>query len=206
MSGERGYSLLELLLALALLGFITLAMAGGFRFGARAWERSEDKVATIERIQGAQRILRTLLQSAVPRDFDPTIPGDPELFRGTGRGLSFVANASSTLGGGGAVRYRLQVEGDGARRDLVLAWRAAGGERRLVVLSAREISLAYARLDQTGRLIWAGEWLDQSGAPALVRVRATPDDGVWPDLIVRPRIMRDPSCIYNPDTFECRHA
>lgn len=206
MSGERGYSLLELLLALALLGFITLAMAGGFRFGTRAWERSEDKVASIERIQGAQRILRTLLQGAVPRDLDPSQAGDPELFRGTGRSLSFVANASSTLGGGGAVRYRLLIEGIGERRNLVLAWRAAGSERRLAVLSAREISLAYARRDQTGRLIWAGEWLDQSGAPALVRVRASLEDGVWPDLIVRLRIMRDPSCLYNPDTFECRHA
>lgn len=206
MSGERGYSLLELLLALALLGFITLAMAGGFRFGTRAWEHSEEMVAAAERIQGAQRILRTLLQGAVPRDLDPSVPGDPGLFRGTGGRLSFVANASSMLGGGGAVRYRLQVEDGGERRDLVLVWRVAGGERRLVVLSAREISLTYARLDQTGRLVWAGDWLDQSGVPALVRVRARLEDGAWPDLIVRPRIMRDPSCIYNPDTFECRHA
>jgi hypothetical protein len=128
------------------------------------------------------------------------------LFRGTGRGLSLVANASSTLGGGGAVRYRLQVEGASERRNLVLVWRVAGREQRLVVLPAREISLAYARLDQTGRLIWAADWLDQSGTPALVRVRARLDEGAWPDLIVRPRIMRDPSCVYNPDTFECRHA
>ena len=90
------------------------------------------------------------------------MPGDPELFRGTGRGLSFVANASSTLGGGGAVRYRLQIEGVGERRNLVLVWRVAGGEQRVVVLSAREISLAYARLDQSGRLLWTGDWLDHA--------------------------------------------
>jgi general secretion pathway protein J len=88
---EHGFSLLELLIALALLSFIAIAIAGGVRFGARAWEASDMKVDAIERVQGAQNLLRTLLQQTVPRDLDPGIAQDPDLFRGTRERLGFTA-------------------------------------------------------------------------------------------------------------------
>lgn len=210
MRGEQGYSLLELMIALALLGFIAIAIAGGVRFGARAWEASDAKVDAIERVQGAQNLLRTLLQQAVPRDLDPGIAVDPELFRGTSERLAFTAAAPSAFGAGGLRQFELRVERAQGGKRLVLAWRDQGSnERQAIVGGARELRFAYGTLDQNGSLGWTDDWSVQSGAPALVMIRAVFPDGSkarWPDLIVRTRIMRDPSCVYDADVFSCRHG
>jgi general secretion pathway protein J len=208
---ERGYSLLELLIALALLSFIAIAIAGGVRFGARAWEASDTKVDAIERVQGAQNLLRTLLQQAVPRDLDPGIPVDPELFRGTSERVAFTAAAPSAFGAGGLTQFELRVETVQGGKRLVLAWRGADAvaERQAIVGGARDLRFAYGTLDQNGNLGWSDDWTVQSGAPALVMIRAVFPDGSkarWPDLVVRTRIMRDPSCVYDADTFSCRHG
>ena len=38
--GEAGFTLLELLISMTLLGLLMLVVLGGLRFGARAWERN----------------------------------------------------------------------------------------------------------------------------------------------------------------------
>lgn len=210
---NEGYSLLELLIALALLGFIAVAITGGVRFGSRAWEASDTSVAKIERLQGAQSLLRTLLQRAVPRDLDPAFPVDLDLFRGTIASLSFTADAPSSFGVEGATRFDLRVEGDAGARRLVLSWQSANlamAQRRQTLLDGAEtVTLAYAAPDQNGTLQWTEDWSTQSGAPALVMIRATFPRATklrWPTLIARTRIMRDPACVFDAATFVCRHA
>lgn len=208
---EHGFSLLELLIALALLSFIAIAIAGGVRFGARAWEASDMKVDAIERVQGAQNLLRTLLQQTVPRDLDPGIAQDPDLFRGTRERLAFTAAAPSAFASPGLAHFELYVDDARGTKRLMLTWRGATGkaERQAIVDGARELSFAYGVLDQRGNLGWTDDWTVQSGAPQLVMIRAVFPDGSkarWPDLIVRTRIMHDPSCVFDADTFSCRHA
>lgn len=210
---EKGYSLLELLIALALLSFIAIAIAGGIRFGSRAWEVSETNVTAVERMQGAQALLRTLLQRAVPRELDPTFAVDLDLFRGTAAGVTFTADAPSSFGAEGATRFELRVEGDTGARRLVLLWQGANpmvAQRRQTLLDgAQDVTIAYAALDQNGAMQWTAEWGDQSGAPALVMIRATfskSSKARWPTLIARTRIMRDPACVFDAATFACRHA
>lgn len=208
----KGYSLLELVIALALLGFIAVAMSGGVRFGARAWEASEAKVAAIERVQGAQNLLRTLLQRAMPRELDPTFAVDLDLFRGTAGSLSFTATAPSAFGAEGLTRFDLRVEGEPGAQLLVLAWQGAStavpSKTQALIAGAEAITIAYGARD--GDLLrWLDSWSDQSGAPQLVMIRAAfpPGSGRrWPPLIVRTRITQDPLCVYNADTFGCPHA
>ena len=210
MRGDRGYSLLELLIALALIGFIAIAIGSGMRFGARAWERSDAKLDALVRVDGAQSLLRTLLGQAVPRALDPSIAGDPLLFRGTGERLQFSAVAPSAFAAKGIAQFVLSVEGGRDGKRLVLSWQGLNGphEREVILSGAREVTLAYGALDQHGTIDWTADWTEQSGAPALVRVRASFADAAtrWPDLIVRTRIMQDPECIYDADTFGCRHG
>lgn len=208
-----GYSLLELVIALALLGFIALATSGGIQFGARAWEASEAKVEAIERVQGAQNLLRTLLQRAMPRELDPSFAVDLDLFRGTATALTFTANAPSAFGAEGLTRFDLRVDGERGARRLMLTWQSAakGGEARsqTLISGAESIAFAYGAREQGATVAWSDAWQDRSGAPALVTIRAAFPKArgrSWPLFMVRTRITQDPLCLYNADTFGCPHA
>lgn len=208
-----GYSLLELVIALALLGFIAVATSSGVQFGARAWEASEAKVEAIERVQGAQNLLRTLLQRAMPRELDPSFAVDLDLFRGTASTLSFTASAPSAFGAEGLTRFDLRVDGAQGARRLVLSWQSAsrGGEARsqTLISGAETIAISYGEREQGAAMVWSDAWQDKSGAPALVTIRVTFPKGAersWPLFTARTRITQDPLCLYNADTFGCPHA
>ncbi|MFM9862881.1 MAG: type II secretion system protein J [Micropepsaceae bacterium] len=208
----KGYSLLELVIALALLGFIAVAMSGGVRFGARAWELSEAKVEAVERVQGAQTLLRMLLQRAMPRELDPSFAVDLDLFRGTAGSLSFTASAPSAFGAEGLTRFDLRVEGGAGRQQLLLTWqsaaKAAQPKTQVLLSGAESVTIGYGARDGTA-MRWSDSWTDRSGAPQLVLIRASfpPDSNRrWPPLTIRTRITQDPLCVYNADTFGCPHA
>jgi prepilin-type N-terminal cleavage/methylation domain-containing protein len=210
---EAGYTLAELLVVLALLGMMALVMADGMRFGGRVWEASARKAEAIETMSGGQTLLRTVLERIVPRDLDPGIPGDPDLFRASPSRMTFLALAPAAIDAGGLSRFDLEVRAGNGGFELVMSWQPLAGrnarERRIAITGARAITFAYARRDQDGSLVWRNDWADQSGAPDLIMVRVTGQGrGVapWPDLLVRPRISRDPTCIYDPVSFACRHA
>ena len=44
-NGERGFTLLELLIAMTLLGLLMLGLFGGLRLGARVWEAGDARAA-----------------------------------------------------------------------------------------------------------------------------------------------------------------
>lgn len=206
---EAGYTLAELLVVLALLGIMAVVMADAMRFGGRVWEASSRKAGEIETMSGGQSLLRTVLERVVPRDLDPGVPGDPDLFRASPTRMSFLALAPSAIDTGGVSRFELDVRSTAQGQDLVLSWTPLAGnparQQRIAVSRATAITFSYARRDQDGSLVWRNDWADQSGAPDLILVRVRGPQA-WPDLLVRPRISRDPSCIYDPVSFGCRHA
>jgi general secretion pathway protein J len=206
-----GYSLLELLVALALISFIAVAIAGGVRFGSRAWETSDTKLSSVERVDRAQSLLRAVLEQAIPRALDPALAGDPLLFRGGPAQLRFVAQAPAAFGAYGLTQFTLRVSEARDGKRLVLSWPGVDGrpQAQTLVTQARAAIIEYGLRDQTGRIDWLSAWDEQPGAPALVRVRVTfndPSQTRWPDLVVRTRITQDPQCLYDPDTFSCRYG
>ena len=212
-TSQRGYSLAELLVVLALLGMIVVAMSGGMRFGTRLWERSQSLSDQHDGVAGAQSLLRTVFQRIIPRDLDPGIANDPYLFRATPESMTFTAVSPAAVDASEVARFELLVSGEAGRKSLSLVWSPLSGKKvrhvHRLANDAREIEFLFATLDQNGNLAWQKDWIDETGAPALilVRVRHLAGDTVsWPELIVRPRISREPTCIYDPVSFGCRHA
>jgi general secretion pathway protein J len=208
MGDQRGYSLVELVIVLALLGLISLAIAGSLRFGARVWERTEQEIGATETARGGHALLGTLLSHVYPR---AAADGADAAFDGAAGRMTFLTDASSAYGAGGIARVTLSVKGERGAVALVLAHEAetggASAREEVLLGGAERIGFSYAEV-KDGAIVWTDTWAGKTSFPALIRVRVAFAKGAgrWPDLIVRPRIDRAPNCIFDPVSFGCRNG
>ena len=59
-----GFTLVELLVAMTLIGLISVALFGGLRFGARAWEAGNERAESFSQLEVVQSLLRRELNLA----------------------------------------------------------------------------------------------------------------------------------------------
>ena len=62
----KGFTLLELLLALGIVAVMLVIVAGGLRVGLTAWQRGEERTATLDRARGLVVLLERALAGAFP--------------------------------------------------------------------------------------------------------------------------------------------
>lgn len=209
---QAGYSLIELLVVMALMGLIAVAIAGGVRTGTAVWQRTEAAVEGGETARGGHAMLRTVLSHIYPRRREANQAEELTTFSGDRGRMEFAAVAPSSLPVSGLVNFSLTTAHDANSTSLSLSYRAEHGpndEQSNVLLSgAREITFAYAQISDS-EIVWRDDWQGQAAPPALIRIRVAfpPGSGlIWPDLVVRPQIDKDVACIYDPVSFDCRHG
>lgn len=208
MRNQAGYSLIELVIVLALLGLISVAIAGSLRFGSRVWERTEQEIAATETARGGHALLGTLVGHLYPR---AAAEGSDAAFDGSAERMTFLTGASSAYGAGGIARVTLSVKKERGIAALMLSHQAEEGasaaQEEMLLDGAERIGFAYAEINN-GVVAWTDSWAGKTRFPALIRVRAVFPKGAgrWPDLVVRPRIDRAPNCIFDPVSFGCRNG
>ncbi len=115
----RGFTLIELIIALALVALITVLLFSGLRLGGRAW----DGVDAVAERNAEVRSARGFLDRALMQARDLTINYDAEdrqIFAGNATQLEFAAPLSEHVGVPGLYVLRLGLEGRGERSRLVL--------------------------------------------------------------------------------------
>jgi general secretion pathway protein J len=199
--------LIEMLIALTILGMMAAVALGGVRLGVRTWETVGTRVESESHRQIVRGFLRHSLTQVLAVIESSEADGPRPLFTGDGDSLSLVAPLGDHLGLGGAQRLHLAVEEmrDGDARRLVLertlyypprsesgADSAVGGEpeRHVLIEGAARIRFDYLRDDGAGGRDWTGRWADEPTLPVAIRLRVESDDGrpPWPDLIVPLRV------------------
>lgn len=83
---ESGFTLLETLVALVVLGFIMAGLTQGLRFGINAWQAQASALAGRGDLDAAERTLRALIGRMEPGG----MAGQPPLLRGTPHGIAFT--------------------------------------------------------------------------------------------------------------------
>ena len=63
---SRGFTLLELLISLVMIGVIALIIAGAIRLGVRSVSKAEEKIDFLERTRASFHIIDSQIQSQVP--------------------------------------------------------------------------------------------------------------------------------------------
>jgi general secretion pathway protein J len=202
VADEAGLTLIELLVAITLLGLLMAALFGGLQLGARAWERSEERLDQSTRLQVVQDFLRDRLLQAYPLVADDEVGAAGLTFEGTADQLRFVTMMPEHLGAGFA-EFVLAQDDQSDAKDLVVRWRrfdwpALGPvpeeDAQVKVLLARIEFLEISYFGVAGRdqvASWHDQWQGARAIPELIRIRvgfAPEDHRRWPDLVVHPMV------------------
>lgn len=118
-AGAPGFTLVEMLIALSLVGLIVLLLFSGLRLGSRSWEGVE---AAAERT-AELRVVRNFLERALLQARSTRVTFDAEqrlVFAGDAEGLELVAPLAEQIGVPGLYLLRLSLEEGGEHPRLVL--------------------------------------------------------------------------------------
>jgi general secretion pathway protein J len=204
-----GFTLLEVLVAVTLLGLLSVALFGSVRVGAQGWRRAEQHSAANTDAAAVRQLLRRMIVSAKPA-FASADPSDATVaFAGDARSLALIGTLPDALAPGLQGQQRLFVAQIGGARVLVLAWRldlpaSDGGalpETLVPVLDHVDaVRFAYyGAADGDSAPGWSDTWSHRRTLPMLLRVHIDRSgDGVepWPDLVAAPLATVTDECRY----------
>jgi general secretion pathway protein J len=193
---QSGFTLLETLVVVVVLGLLVVGLGHGVRSGMALWGAQQRRLGQTAELDASARLLRTLLTGITPP------PGGAGggvatdiAFKGDAEHLNFVADLPTGLGTTRRADIALTVRNG----NLVLTWTPHLHEIPLgpppppsnteLVAKVARLDIAYwgsAAPDQAAA--WQASWAGPA-PPQLVRIRLVfgKDDGRrWPDLVAAP--------------------
>jgi len=197
-SNSRGFTLVELLVAIMILTLFMTASMGAVRIASRSWAAGQERTDRTEEMRSVAGFLRRqFAQAPVLRVGE----GDDEriAFVGDDKHVRFVSPAPQYAHGPGLITYELAVDTIDDRSALTLTYapfdpgaerfdQPLEGERVVLALDFDEIRFEYFGIeDDKGLYSWRGSWShDAEYYPSAVRIlsRAEAATRGWPDLVI----------------------
>jgi general secretion pathway protein J len=195
---EGGFTLLEMLVAVTVLGLLVIGLTQGVRTGLNLWNVQTRRNATIAELDSTARVLRNVLMSipiqpAAASGTAPVAVG----FKGEPNRITFVGELPTGLGARQPADIAIEIK----LGRVVMAWvphrhetpagpPPAPTETELIS-NVDDLQFAYwGSTSPTSAAAWLTQW-DGPVLPALVRIRLglpKGDPRHWPDLIVAPSL------------------
>lgn len=192
---QTGFTLIELVIAITLMGLTLVALYSGLRLGLNSWNSGEQHAEAINHLRAAQEFLRRQLAQSMTIYQTNEQQEQTVVFSGGPDRIEFVAPMLTHLGQGGL--YRIRVETADGR--LWLRWRVyvrddpEAGELQETVLLNNVSSAEWAYFgadpeDQLGQKpqnppSWRPAWTITEHRPLLVRLTLNLGGQPWPDLV-----------------------
>ncbi|WP_419730939.1 prepilin-type N-terminal cleavage/methylation domain-containing protein [Lichenicola sp.] len=207
-SDDAGFTLLEIVVALVVLGILLSTLSQGVQFGLAAFDRQDRMIQTGGRLEAADRTLRRLIEQ-----LDPGTSTDGDSVVGAQHGLVFrsplrIADAAPRANRetpnlqtapepqDDLADLRLSVD---PAHQLILAWLPhrhvipAGPvptpHREVLLTGVDQIDVSYFSAG-----VWHTRWSDAE-PPDLIRIRLVFPDGDprhWPDIVAAPARAQSP--------------
>jgi general secretion pathway protein J len=186
----RGFTLLEMLIGLALIGLMTLALFSALRFGTHSWERSEAKSLQVVDYITVENVLRREMGKAFPMRVG-LANENKVAFEGDGSKVKFFTTLPAHFSAGGLSRVELRYEPGSNRQDaaiggtLVLRHALQDGQETelpdgdetstsRLLQGIESLSIAYfGRDSDTSEPTWRDAWQPTGRLPQLVRFTMT---------------------------------
>lgn len=200
MRRTHGFSLMEVLAALALLTIVLLGVYSGISTASRIVRSGDQAIERMDEIRSTQTFLRSELAQALAIPFDETDDGDPIVFAGSSRTLRYVAPMPGYLSKLGPQLQTVSLVDDGRqgyRLEVTLALLPPDGsapqpigEPEVLLRGIRKGSISFRGMDDQNRPgDWQDSWEDGRRTPSLVRIELEVAGNVtFPTLVAPIRI------------------
>ena len=186
-----GFTLVEVLAALVIFGFVVAGLAAGVRMGLLAWRVQTETVARDADLDTVDRALTRLLVA-----LSPSGPGDATSVSGSAHTVAFETTLPVRIGTVPTDRADVRLELKAGELELAVTphyhAELLGPPPAASVLplasGVAELTIGYWQ-HSTGT--WVSGWSDVL-PPELVRVQITFRDGRrrWPPIVARPALSR----------------
>lgn len=195
----RGFTLLEVLAALALLSLLMVAVWSGITTATDTVVRGRKHVQRLDQVRGAQRFLRHNLAQATAIPYATDDNNRLLVFQGQVDSMRLVAPLPGFLGRMGPQWQKLELvpDEDGDKRLQITFARLSPDGSEMTPIDKPEVLLTGIRkghFSYRGRDVrnrdmgWQTQWSRPSHTPALVRIDLQLDNGSWPTLTVPVRV------------------
>ena len=194
---SRGFTLVELLVALMLLSLIALGLGGAMRSISQTQERVDLRVEQFERQHTAVHFLRSTLVhlSQQRRTGAQARPNEnPYYFVGQPQEMQWLGAMPASIGGGGRTLFRLSLQPGTQGVQLILQYKKweksandadwSSASSYVLASNVQTFSLSYERTSNRDGLQWLPAWdiAQLNGElPSSVGLQLiTSDEGAWP--------------------------
>lgn len=214
MNKAFGFTLLELLIGLALLGLLLALLFGGFRLASMTWNSAEERLERASKEQMARALIRRLLTQIQPLRWKKS-PNRAVAFMGEPERLVAIAPLGGALGEGlqtiefsvastGAASMSLLFRHQGVNQETEHFAADIDQAKHYVVLDellATSFSY-YGPAQRGGEPGWHEVWSNPEELPRLVRINLKSTDSGWSDMVVVP-MLNGSGCRWDNFTKRC---
>ena len=195
---QSGFTLLEMLIAMVLLGMVLVVIYGGLNTSMKSWDKGNERAELINELRLVQEFFFIFLrQSVTVYRNDPT-DGRVVYFKGQSDELGWVAPMLTYLGRGGLYFVQLDIVKEREGEVLRMRWHPYHPEdsedeprdpdsiEETVLLprvSSFEISY-FGATEPDEEPDWHDDWENPLERPQLIRLQLTVPGIDWPPLVV----------------------
>jgi prepilin-type N-terminal cleavage/methylation domain-containing protein len=171
---DKGFTLIELIISIAIIGIIVLIITGALRLGFRSVESGEKKIEAHERMRSSLAIIDSQIQSEIPLTYDDE--GERKYYFLGERGfMQFASNYSLWGMGQGYVIATYTVEtGENGKQILNATENTVGLENTRTAKLFDTFDAIYFEFfyrDPTEEQgTWVEEWTDEFNMPEKIRI------------------------------------
>lgn len=205
-----GFTLLEMLIVLALLSMLMLALTGIILVGIMARGRVTEVTVDQQDFSAFERLVTNELGRAYP---DWIKEGNIQCidFNGASDNVVFLAPALDSQGQGLAY-YSLSIVREDGQNAILLKTMAVDGDvapslTTHFAIGLESLHLAYfGASSNAGAPSWQYDWKTRQTMPELIAVQVSfpkVDRRSWPTVIIHPEIDADITCQIDPETHTC---
>lgn len=190
-----GFTLIEVLIAMTLLGIMVVLLFSSMKICADSWQKGEDKITEVNDVAVVYQFFQHHLAAAKPLWNNFSEDNQEFSFQGKNQEVQFVSAFPASAKKSGLQLFSLNLIDDGDEQIIQVSiipffplaegeeWRK---EEVTLLRHVKQFSLSYySQDDPQAEGIWQEDWIEQEALPRLVKIKIERDGGgYWPEIIV----------------------